>query len=208
MENKEVINTLSEIRDMMEKSSRFLALSGLSVISVGIYALFTATIAYIFLIPVAGQHLHIEPFPPSSLYLLIALACTLLCISFLTVFLFSRTKARRNGRTLKPDPTACRLLRNFFIPLLAGGIFCLALLHRQDYEFIAPVMLIFYGLSLINGSKYSYSDIRYLGYAEVTLGLLNSFVPEYGLITWTLGFGIFHIIYGFYFYYRYDREKA
>ena len=96
---------------------------------------------------------------------------------------------------------------NFFVPLLAGGILCFSLLLQQHYGLTSSIMLIFYGIALINGSKYTYSNTRYLGYAELILGLIDSFVPGYGLLFWVAGFGLFHIIYGVFFYLKYDRKK-
>ena len=52
------------------------------------------------------------------------------------------------------------------------------------------------GLALINGSKYTLSDIRYLGLCQVVLGCICIFVPAWGLTFWAIGFGGLHILYG------------
>jgi len=70
---------------------------------------------------------------------------------------------------------------------------------------IAPVMLVFYGLALINASKYTLNDIRYLGYAETVIGLIACFFVDYGLLAWTIGFGALHIIYGLMMFYKYEK---
>lgn len=205
MENKEVISTLSEIKNLMEKSSKFLSLSGLSAIFVGIYAFIGAYIAYYILDPTKITTLNINT--PYRLQIIVILALILLTISLITAFYLSWIKAKKNGLRLRLDSISIRLLINFFVPLLAGGILCFSLLLQQHYGLTSSIMLIFYGIALINGSKYTYSNTRYLGYAELILGLIDSFVPGYGLLFWVAGFGLFHIIYGVFFYLKYDRRK-
>ncbi len=207
MENKEIINTLSEIKELMKNSSKVLSLSGSSAIFVGIYALVGAYIAYCIFEPVSGlMTLNINT--PYRLQVIVILALALLAISLTTAFYLSWIKAKKSGHQLRLDQISIRLLINFFVPLLAGGILCTALLLQQHYGLTSSIMLIFYGLALINGSKYTYSNTRYLGYAELTLGLIDSFIPGYGLLFWTIGFGLFHIIYGTFFYLKYDRSKS
>ena len=102
-------------------------------------------------------------------------------------------------------PSSMRMLTNFVIPLISGGIFCIMLVRYGLYGIVAPSMLIFYGLALINGSKYTLDDIKYLGYAELFIGLLATWFIGYGLLFWAIGFGILHIFYGLRIYFKYDR---
>lgn len=204
MNNKEVISTLSDIRNMMEKSSRFVSLTGLSSILVGIYACIGAAAAYYLF--GSSEALMLNVNTSSKLEITVGLALILILACIGTVVLLSRLKARKNNQHLKLDQTAKRLLWNFFLPLLAGGILCLALLSQQHYGLTSSIMLIFYGIALINASNYTYSNTKYLGYAELILGMADSFVQGYALVFWTLGFGIFHIIYGILFYLKYDKR--
>ena len=57
-------------------------------------------------------------------------------------------------------------------------------------------MLIFYGMALVNASKYTLGNVRYLGLAEIVLGLLCAALPGYGFWFWVIGFGVLHIVYG------------
>ena len=91
------------------------------------------------------------------------------------------------------------------IPLTAGGIFIVILLMRGFYDIVAPASLLFYGLALINASKYTLSDVRYLGMCEVVLGLMAAFFAGYGLIFWAMGFGVLHVFYGVSMYIKYER---
>lgn len=199
MDNQEALNTLNDIRKIMEKSSRFLSLNNASAIVIGIYACISAGVAY-YILGSPDQLFMLEVNTPFRLHLLLIFAVVLILISIVTAVLMCRAKALRNNRQLQFDHTAKRFLWNFFLPLVAGGILCLSLIYQQHYGLTSSIMLIFYGMALINSSNYTYSTTRYLGYAELLLGLADSFIEGYALLFWTIGFGLFHIIYGLLFY--------
>lgn len=207
----EHLETLSEIRSLMERSSRFISLSGLSGVFAGIFALIGAIAAYI--------HLNIKISTPG--YYLFATnsngetnidfyvffftdAISVLVASLLIGSLLTRRKAKQKNLPIW-DATAKRLLINLIIPLIVGGLFCLILLFHDLVGLIAPVTLIFYGLALLNASKYTLNDIRYLGLCQIILGLIASVYIGYGLIFWALGFGILHIVYGTVMYFKYEK---
>lgn len=198
MNNQEALDTLNDIRKMMEKSSRFLSLNGTSAIVIGIYACITAWIAY-HILGSSDRLFMLEVNTPVRLRLLFICAILLILLSIITVVVMCRHTARKNNRQLQLDRTARRLLWNFFLPLVVGGILCLSLIWQQHYGLTSSIMLIFYGISLINASNYTYSNTRYLGYAELILGLADSFIEGYALLFWVVGFGVFHIIYGLLF---------
>ncbi|MFZ0491473.1 MAG: hypothetical protein WAM00_14590 [Salegentibacter sp.] len=209
MENEKYLQDLSEIKQMMNRSSRFISLSGLSGVFAGIYALAGAAIAKILLSRTAslyrlGYDAFTETTPRAKLIMqlfLIALVVLILAIGT-AVFLTTR-KARKNGQKIW-DNTSKRLLINFFTPLTTGGIFCLVLLQYGLVGLLAPAMLIFYGLALIHASKYTYGDLRSLGYTNLALGLIATQFIGYGLYFWAAGFGLFHIIYGIWMYKKYE----
>ncbi|MGB8374425.1 MAG: hypothetical protein WCE57_03825 [Salegentibacter sp.] len=209
MENEKYLQDLSEIKQMMNRSSRFISLSGLSGVFAGIYALAGAAIAKILLSRTAslyrlGYDTFTETTPRAKLIMqlfLIALVVLILAIGT-AVFLTTR-KARKNGQKIW-DNTSKRLLINFFTPLTTGGIFCLVLLQYGLVGLLAPAMLIFYGLALIHASKYTYGDLRSLGYTNLALGLIATQFIGYGLYFWAAGFGLFHIIYGIWMYKKYE----
>ena len=127
-----------------------------------------------------------------------------LFIMLVTAIFLTTRKAKKNNEAIW-DASSKRLVLNFLIPMVVGGIYILIILGQQKYGQTGALMLIFYGLALINASKYSVSDIRYLGYIEVVLGLICALLPGYGFWLWVLGFGVLHIIYGIAMYYKYDR---
>ena len=122
-------------------------------------------------------------------------------------FVMAYLKAKRQQLRFTFDATMRKLLVNFLIPLVTGGLFCFALLKQEYYGLTSSVMLIFYGLALISSSHFSYPALRYLGYAELVLGLIDCFMVNYALLTWFLGFGVFHIVFGIIFILKYERSK-
>lgn len=212
MENKEALNTLHDIKNLMEKSTKFLSISGISSILVGIYACIGTGLAYFMLEKqvFSDTFLNIPLLnigTSQQLILICLIALGVLALSLLTAVTMSYRKAKKVSRNIFKDKSVHRLLWNFFLPLLTGGILCFSLIWHQHYGLTSSIMLIFYGLSLVNCSKYTYSDIRYLGYAEIVLGLIDSFVVSHALLFWVIGFGLLHIVAGIYFYYKVERQQ-
>ncbi len=203
------LETLTEIRQLMERSSRFISLSGLSGVFAGLYALAGAYAAYHHLGLeglgyYSGQRIVSSTRGAGTLGFLIADAAIVLVLAIGTGIFLTTRKAKQDGNSIF-DATAKKLIINLSIPLIAGGIFCIALNFHGAFIFVAPAMLIFYGLALVHASKYTRNDIRTLGFAEVLLGLMASFVVGYGLLFWVLGFGVLHIVYGTYMYFKYEK---
>lgn len=204
------LSDLRQIRQLMERSSKFISLSGLSGISAGIIALIGAFIARWRIHDVLDfnnvvSYRAIPSFQIlySLMYEMIALASITLILALFAAFFFTNKKASEQGQSLF-DSITIRMLINLAIPLITGGLFCLFLL-KENISLVAAAMLIFYGLALINGSRYTVDHIRYLGMAEIVLGLIAGLFPGKGLLFWAIGFGVFHIIYGAVMYYKLER---
>ena len=210
--NTKPIDQLNEIRDMMERSSRFISLSGLSGIIAGILALAGAAFAFFYL------NYDLRYFNPdeyfnselpwisySTIGILFADAALVLSLAIGAAVYFTTRKAKKQGLKIWSISTK-QLLISLFIPLATGGIFCFILLYHRLIFLIAPATLIFYGLALLNASKYTLGEIKWLGILEITLGLLAAIFAGYGLLVWAIGFGILHILYGVIMYNRYERN--
>jgi len=197
---------LASIRTMMERSAKFLSLSGLSGVLAGVYALIGAIAAYfIAQYPISPLGFRVDSVNAgTTLYKLIFIALVVLVASISTGLWLSGRKAKKSGAALWSQ-TSQKLVVNLSIPLVTGGIFILIMLYTGHYGLAAPASLIFYGLALINASVNTYDEIRYLGYSEILLGLISATFPGYGLIFWALGFGVLHIIYGGIMYNKYDK---
>ena len=204
------LQDLQHIRQMMERSSRFVSLSGLSGIAAGIWSLTGAYIANS-IIGKYYQEYNAEGYTGPAFEKLkrdlLLLAAGVLLMALVSAFYFTRKRARSHKVSIW-NQSSKRLSVNLMIPLVTGGLLILGILRYDDWRFIAPLTLIFYGLALVNASKYTLTDIRYLGICEIILGLVNTQYVGYGLYFWAIGFGIFHIIYGVIMWIKYERTQA
>lgn len=191
---------IKEIRKMMEESSRFLSLSGLSGILAGIYALAGAYAAWQ-LISATNPALNL--FNGNVTTQLTVVALIVLAVSLVTVIALTWRKAKKAGTKIW-NPGSRLLLLNLAIPLFSGGVLILIFVLKGIYEIAAPGCLIFYGLALINAAKFTRQEIFYMGLIQVSLGILAAAFSSLGLLFWALGFGIIHIIYGALMYFRYE----
>jgi len=201
MTQQDYLKDLSEIKNLMHKSSKFMSLSGLSGIMAGVYALIGAAYAYWLVSNSVRGYLILD----GKIFNIILIDLFLIAFFTVATAIFLTTKkAKQNGEKLF-DKTAILAVTNFLIPLIAGGVYLLIILNQQKYGQTAALMLIFYGLALVNASKYTLSKIQYLGYIEIGLGLICAIIPGYGFWIWVLGFGIMHLIYGTFMHFKYDR---
>lgn len=205
-QQQDQLDTLHEIRNIMERSSRFISLSGLSGVAAGVSALIGAAIVKWYLVT---HHLNYRQhlgrnLTRESILFMILVAALVFILALCSATYFTARNARKSNHRVWDSKTE-RMLVNLFIPMAAGGIFCAILLYHNLLYLVAPVMLVFYGCALLNASKYTLSDIRYLGLLEILLGLLASFFVSYGLLAWTVGFGVLHIMYGTLMYFKYER---
>lgn len=210
-ENKqEHLQDLADIRSMMERSTTFISLSGLSGVVAGSIALAGSYWAYLRLNDFYKQ---IESSNVERVFDIrnelvnefIILGLGILVTAVVCGVVLTARRAKEKGQEIW-GTTSKRLFANIAIPLITGGLFSLVLLYHNLAMFVAPATLIFYGISLINASKYTLRDIRFLGMIEVSLGLLAAFFIGNGLLFWALGFGIMHIIYGTIMYLKYERN--
>lgn len=188
---------LNHIRSMMERSSRFTLLSGLSGIAAGVTALVGAGYIYFRL-----KKMGIDYFTATKRYydqdLVLEFFIVALLVLFTALFfgVYFTIRKSRNKQVPIWSSVTKNLIVNFSVPLVVGAVFCLSLYVHHLFAFIAPTTLIFYGLALVNSEKYTFTDVKYLGFFELLLGCLSLFFLGKGLVFWIIGFGFMHIIYG------------
>jgi len=202
MSDKDYLKDISEIKNLMNKSSRFISLSGLSGIMAGIYALIGAAITYYLVDTYSYGTLMLDGWIFRTVMLVLILVAV---FSITTGILLTTRKAKKTGEKIW-DKSSRRLIFNFLIPLIAGGLYILIILSQGRYGQTGGLMLIFYGLALVNAAKFSIGDIKYLGFIQITLGLIATLFPGYGFWLWVIGFGFMHIIYGSWMHFKYDRK--
>ncbi|WP_415325447.1 hypothetical protein [Chryseobacterium sp. MMS23-Vi53] len=197
MDSKNYHEDLSHIRSMMERSSRFISLSGLSGVVAGLAAIIGAVYVYFVFQREGISYFDGDRniFGPSLVKELVLIATCILFVAVFSGYIFTTNKSKKKGLKIW-DATTKRLLFTFAVPLVTGGFFCLGLLYHHLFVFVAPATLLFYGLALISAERYTLTDIKYLGYCQIVLGLISLFFLGWGLLFWTLGFGVLHIVYG------------
>lgn len=211
MNEKDLYSELSTIRGLMERSAKFISISGISGILAGIYALIGAYVGFRASYGLSEQFSFGKEFlygnvldQGNTLFRLSLIAFTVLFLSIGTGILFSLKKAKKQKQKIL-NHVSRSMLTAIAIPLLTGGLFVLILLGGGLYDLILPAFLIFYGLALVSGSQYTFKEIKWLGIFEIVLGIVAMQFPGYGYLLWILGFGILHIVYGSIMHFKYDR---
>ena len=201
------LQDIGEIRNLMERSSKFISLSGWAGIFAGIYALVGVYVAI--------TYLH---FNPQSLFLVkgeaqnnssdflpvVLLALVIFLLAITTAIYFTRQRAKKKEEILW-TPAARRLMAEVSLPLIIGGVLLLICLSKGLIGFLAPFSLLFYGIALFTISKFTYIEVRVLGLIEIVLGLAGAYFINWGILFWAVGFGVVHIVYGIYVYFKYER---
>ena len=215
MNEQQHLDTLKDIKRIMERSTRFMSLSGLGGVGAGLSGLIGAWFAWRILddyrngSPVSYESYDGAAYDGSGnvnvliLKLLLIAAAVLLC-ALTTGSYFTWRKDRQQGLPIW-DATARKVVFNLAVPLFAGGLFILGMIYNGFYGFVSPACLVFYGLALINASKFTMPELRYVGFIETGLGILATFWLGNGLFFWALGFGVVHILYGIIMWWKYER---
>ncbi|WP_020401795.1 hypothetical protein [Gracilimonas tropica] len=199
-EQQDYIQDIAEIRSMMERSSKFLSLSGWAGISAGLIALGGAAVAHFGLRFTPNE----IAYSFDDLNSLMLLAVGVLVLALVCALLDSRRKAQKRNESAW-NVTSKRMLASMAVPLFTGGLLIVMLISYGLIGLIAPLTLIFYGLALYNAGFFTIREVRLMGFVQMLLGLLNLGFIETGLLFWAIGFGGIHILYGVYMHFRYER---
>lgn len=205
MEDKNYLNDLKDIKEMMSKSSQFISLSGLSGVLAGIYAFVGGWYANQSITEFETDSVYSIELVENLEFKLICIAFTIIGASILSGLILSNSKSKKIGVKLWNE-TSKRLVINFSIPLVTGGILIGILILREYYELIIPATLLFYGMACIHASKYTLGDVKYLGITITIIGLLSAYFHKYSIPLWMFGFGFCHIFYGGMMWFKYDRK--
>lgn len=212
MNKEKYIEDIAAIKNIMNKSTRFISLSGLSGVMAGIYALIGSVVGYQIITtqPVYRNSFQMEQLISGNLLsntglMIISTALIVALLSVITAYFLTLQKARKHQQKVWSSQSK-RLVLNFILPLITGGAFVIILIDLQLIGLVAPAMLIFYGLACTHASKHTLGTVKYLGISCIILGLLNTQFIGYGLYFWALGFGVCHILYGSIMYYKYDKQ--
>lgn len=208
-EQNEHLDTLHDIKQMMERSSRFISLSGLSGVFAGACALAASIYTWRLMTSLKAigygyNEMAYETGRELQSQLFIIGGVTFI-LTLVGAYIFTYLRSEKTGTPIW-GVSARRLLLNTAIPLVVGGFVVIRLLQGGLAGLIPPTCLLFYGLALINGSKYTLTEIRWLGYCELLLGIVSLWMIGYGLLFWAFGFGVLHIVYGTIMWMKYEKQ--
>lgn len=205
MNQEDLINQIGQIRSLMEKSSKFMSINGLSGVLIGSYALVGAFVAYVLIYGFNSEFGYRDHYVNTdNIPILLVIALSVLIVSISTGYYMARQKAKKLGQSMW-NPTSKALFKAMAVPLITGGLLSLILVFKESYGMIASTMLIFYGLALSAASSFTFKELRWLGILDIILGLLALCLPGYGIYFWAVGFGVLHIIYGLIVHQRYEK---
>ncbi|MCK5135904.1 MAG: hypothetical protein KAR19_08985 [Bacteroidales bacterium] len=191
------LKDIAVIKQMMERSSRFISLSGWSGIGAGFFALLGTAVAW--------RYMAEDEDLSTEIFLIVDWAIVLI-LALVSSFFFSWRKARKQGEKFW-SPVTARLVWIMMIPLFTGGALSIIFIYQDLFQLVAGITLIFYGLALVNAGRFSHRETVVLGITEIIVGIAAILWHRYGLYFWGIGFGLFHIIYGIALYYKYDRQR-
>lgn len=207
MQEKDPINSLNEIKSMMQRSSKFTSISGWSGIWVGFVGIISATIAYFGILENSSFYSGYQEFTDLSTIKikLIFLSIITLVIALTGGFLFMIKKSNQDDIKFI-NPVTKRILKKFAFILIIGGIISLIFIKNLNLAYFAPSTLLFYGLALYTVERDTIIEMKYLAICEIILGLLAFYFIYNGLLFWFIGFGILHLIFGAYIIKKYDNK--
>jgi hypothetical protein len=202
MDKKDYLKDISDIKNMMDKSSKFNLLSGKSGIISGTYVLVGSLIAYQY---VTKNNIDLSELSTYSLIFLLADLAIIIVLSLLTSIIITKRKAKKENASSWSIVTK-KMAYNFFIILIPSSIFVFILILKSDFNYAGSLMLFFYGTSLINASHNTFKEIRTLGLIEILLGICAVIYPSFTFWFWILGAGVVHITFGFYMYLKHEKK--
>jgi hypothetical protein len=203
--HEEQLAAIQEMRNLMDRASRFRSISGLSAMVAGLLAILCVVFV--------SQLTDVQLTESASFERMLGTKfATEVQLSFLVLLLisicFGIYLAARNAQATGQaawDSVAKRLALHLAIPLVTGGVFSMLLAQLGLLGLIPASTLLFYGLALVNASHYTLDAVRLLGLVEIGLGLLATAIVPFGLVFWLTGFGLMHVGFGLYIYLKYER---
>lgn len=206
MESKQAHESIAHIREMMSKSSKFKSLSGAAGITAGLLTLVLATVFCLQyeINPFAVELSNFNLLPSEHYLTALVYALTLLFCSIIAGIVLTKLNAVKNQEPLW-GPASRNFIYNMVLPMVFSILFCL-ILFQKNPDYVLPVSLILYGLTLFNAGKYAHKAIRSLGITEMLLGAICLQFLQFHILIWIIGFGVMHIVFGMYMIIKPDRN--
>jgi hypothetical protein len=174
------MDNLRFIRETMERSASFTAVSGRGGVVMGLVALLAAILA--------------RNDTGSATWVAIWMVAAAVSLG-LASLLIAR-KARDAGLTLLSGPGR-KFAWNVTPPLVVGGLLTVALLGAGATELLPATWLLLYGTGVVTGGAFSVLIVPLMGLTFMALGTMALFAsPALGNAFMAVGFGGLHIVFG------------
>ena len=174
------MENLRFIRETMERSAEFTAVSGWAGVAMGVVAMGAAWLAW-------GQ-----PEPTAWISIWAAAAA----ISFLIAVAGMFVKSRTANLPLMSGPGR-KFASSFAPPIFVGAVLTMALFLSGQSTLLPGIWLLLYGTAVVTGGAHSVRIIPLTGIAFIALGVAAVFAPAWGDAFMAAGFGGVHVLFGF-----------
>jgi hypothetical protein len=174
------MDNLRYIRETMERSQSFTAVSGLGGVLMGLIALGATFLA-----------LRAET---TGAWVAVWMGAAALSLS--TALAAMTLKARAVGGSLLVG-AGKKFAWNLTPPLLVGGVLTLAMTQAGAAELLPGVWLLLYGTGVVTGGAFSVRVVPLMGLTFMLVGAAALFAPAaWGNLFMAGGFGLLHIVFG------------
>lgn len=174
------LEDLRYIRQTLERSSAFTAVSGWGLAAVGVTAIPATWIAH--------RQLSRE------LWLAVWLSEALVAVTIALAATYA--KALRAGLPITSGP-ARRFVLSFLPPAIAAAILTAALFHSGDSRWLPALWLLLYGASIVSAGTFSVQILPVMGVCFMFVGAATLFLPAaLGDAAMAAGFGGLHLVFG------------
>lgn len=178
----DALEHLEVIRETMERSTAFTAVSGWGYVGMGATALLASYLAL-------RQ-------PTIEAWLAVWLGEALVAVTMALVAM--HWKGSRLGTPILSIPGR-RLFVGLLPALFAGGVMTVALVRSGDTRQIPGVWLLLYGVAVMQAGAFSVRSIPVMGAAFVLIGAIALPLPWFWAnVMLAVGFGLVHIAFGSY----------
>lgn len=178
----EALEHLALIRDTLERSTTFTAVSGWGYVGMGATALIAAPIAFR------------QPTPEAWIAVWLAEALVAVTLGLVAM----HWKASRQGTPVL-SLSGRRLFVGLLPALFAGGVMTVALVRYGDIGQIPGVWLLLYGVAVMQAGAFSVRVIPVMGAAFIVAGAIALSLPWlWANVMLALGFGLLHLAFGGY----------
>ena len=180
----------------MEQGKSYFSLKSLSGILIGIYGLATV---YLIDKLTSGEGSGIEMVSQLPILFLqigiTAIAVVFIIISLFTLWIRAKRRAKSEGKKLW-NTSNKKIRLQTLITLLVLIVVIIVIANQGYYSLVTPISLFFYGLFLLNLSRFSSKGLVFLSIGEVLLGVAAYMIYDKEIFFLALGFGLLPIIYG------------